>query len=164
MMFISTLLCYKVNLSKSETCLFSEPSFPQNVLTGVVSGLDSLLAVIARADPIRLLSAECQRPNCFEEGAASTDAGPCANLFFKSVWCMSTPGASIKCCQILNNQRLLGKLLASLWKNSDLLYIVRILDPSWYSNISLLPGRKADAGTQGVKCHTGISARLSAPQ
>lgn len=95
----------------------------------------------------------------FKDGAASADARPCAGLFFKTVWCLSTPGATSKLCQDLNNQRLLRELLLP-----ELFFIVRIWSPSRYSKASVLADRTADAGTGAAACHAGIAARLRAPQ
>ncbi|CAK6977636.1 Hypothetical predicted protein [Scomber scombrus] len=74
-----------------------------------------------------------------------------------------------KLCQVLNNQRLLGAAFGTfLEKLRSVLYCQDIEPPpehpSWYGNVSLLAGRKADAGTGAAACHAGISARLSAPR
>lgn len=103
------------------------------------------------------------------DGAASTDASACAGLFFQTVWCLNTPGATpLSSASFSTTSGRLG----SFWHPHGRSQICSLLSeywpppppPSWYSNAVPLAGREADAGTGAAACQAGISARLSAPQ
>lgn len=91
--------------------LLSEPSSPKEWVDwgGKSSGFRPLCLCQSWSSSCYLLNVKGLI--VFKEGTASTDASPCASLFFKTVWCLNTPCATTKLCQVLHMQRLLRELL-----------------------------------------------------